>query len=221
MAATRPMFSNDFASKLSAGMGAGGAAAGLFGLFGGGQNDPMDAANPFFNQIPGTLNKYMSPYVDAGKNALGTLNTTYSNLLNDPGSIMAQIGKGYQKSPGYNFERTEGLQGINNAAAAGGMLGTPQHQEDAGMWANNFANKDYGDYLSRALGLWGQGLSGEQGLNTMGFEGSEDLARNLAQLLAQQGNMAFQGAANENAAQGDFLGQITGGVGAALPYLLG
>jgi hypothetical protein len=214
-------FSDDFAKKLSAGMGAGGAVSGLMGLFGGGGDDPMKAANPFFNKIPGTMEKYMNPYIDSGKNAMGTLNKTYGNLLNDPGSIMAQIGKGYQKSPTYDFERTEGLQGINNAAAAGGMLGTPQHQSDAGSWATNFANKDYGDYLNHALGLWGAGLSGTENMNKMGFEGSEDMARNLSQLLAQQGNMAFQGVANKNQQKGDFMSQIGGGIGMALPFLLG
>lgn len=213
--------SNDWLKKAMMGSGAAGIGSGLMSLFGGGGNNPYDAAGDFYNQIPGTMSKYYDPYINAGKGELSDLQGQYSDLMKDPGSILAKIGGGYQKSPGYDFERNEGLNSINNAAAAGGMLGTASHQRDAGDYSTGFANRDFNQYLQQALGLWGKGLSGKEHINDMGFNASTGLADNLAQALMSQGNLAYEGAKSQNKSDASGISDIMGGIGAIAPFLIG
>ncbi len=153
----------------------------LTDMFGGGEN-PSEDANKYLDQIPETMRPYLQKYIDSGSGALNTLQGQYSNLLNDPGSILSNIGKGYQKSPGFDFEKNQGLNSINNAAAAGGMLGTMGHQQGAGELATNLASKDYGDYMKNALGLYGKGLEGNEALNTQGFDASTGMGKLLSSI---------------------------------------
>jgi hypothetical protein len=206
--------SNDWMKYAGAGALGG---AGLSSLFGGGKN-PYDAASKYYDQIPGNLQQSYNPYIQEGQ-GLG-LKNFYQKLMNDPGSFLANLGKGYQKSPGYDFERTEGLNGINNAAAAGGMLGTNQHQEEAGNLATNLANKDYGSYLDRSEGLFGKGLGGLEHLFNTGYDASKSLAENLSQALMSQGNLSFSGAAAENQKKSSGWGDLFGGA-ASLASLFG
>jgi len=192
--------------------GAGGIASGLFGLFGGG-DDPYDEASKYFNQIPGESKKYLEPYINTGMDAMGDLKKRYASMLNDPGSILAQLGKGYQSSPGFEFEKSQGLNAANNAAAAGGMLGTSQHQQQAGDLATQLANRDFGDYLKNAMGMYNRGLEGEEGFNTQGFNASNNLAQMISEALMNQGNLAYSGAASKNASQSQMLGDIIGAAG--------
>lgn len=187
---------------------AGGALAGQgLSLFGNNKN-PYDSASEYFNQIPEKLENAYNPYIQEGQ-GLG-LKDFYHTLMNDPGSILESLGKGYQKSPGYDFERQQGLNAINNAAAAGGMLGTNQHQQMAGDLATNLANKDYGSYLDRAQGLYGKGLSGLEGLFNTGYDASKSLAENLSQALMSQGQLAAKGDQYQNQKSSDIWGDLLG-----------
>jgi len=50
----------------------------------------------------------------------------YAN--NDPDGLYSKLGQGYKESPGYQFKLKQAMMAGDNAAAAGGMAGTPQHQ---------------------------------------------------------------------------------------------
>jgi hypothetical protein len=166
-------------------------------------SNPADAAQPYLDQVPDTLKPYYDPYINAGQNALSTLMGQYQTLLNDPNKIMNQIGSGYQQSPGYQFQYNQGMNAINNAAAAGGQLGNNAHQLQAGGMATNLANQDFYNYLSQALGLYGKGLSGTEGINQMGYGASNELAQSLANNMTNQGNLAYAGQQNQNQANSD------------------
>jgi hypothetical protein len=70
--------------------------------------------------------------------------------------------------------------------------------------------------MQRALGLYGSGLSGQQGLATGGQQAAGSIADMIAQAMAQQGNLAFQGQAQQNQNRNDLWGNIFKGGGAAL-----
>ncbi len=218
------------------GSAAGGFGSGLgAGLFGDLFPNPADKAQGPLGQIPGTISPYYNPYIQAGQGALGQLQGQYGNLLQnggqvqgqynqmmqDPNSIISRIGAGYHQSPGYQWQLGQGEQAINNANAAGGMLGTPQHQQQAGQLAENLGNQDYQNYLQQGLGLYNQGvqgaqglygagLQGLQGLNTGGQNASSELAQALAQALSQQSGLQYSGQANQNQMTGGLLGNIFG-----------
>lgn len=223
--------------------GLGGIGAGLAGMLGG-SNNPYDDAAKYYNKIPGAMAPYYSPYINAGQNALGQLQGQYGHLLgnyqgiqdqynqlmNDPNGVMSKIGAGYQKSPGFDWQMNQGMNAANNAAAAGGMLGSPQHQQQASTMAEGLANQDYYNYMNHALGLYnsglqgntnlyGAGLSGLQGLNSMGYNASNEYGMDIGNSLMNQGNLAYSGAAAQNQAQGSQWGDIFGGAAALAGFL--
>lgn len=218
--------------------GLGGVGAGLAGLFGG-NNNPYDAASKYYNQIPSRMLPYYQPYMNAGQGALNQLQGQYGNLLgnyqgvqgqynqlmNDPDAFLAKIGSGYQKSPGFDWQMNQGMNAANNAAAAGGMAGSPQHQQQAATMAEGLANQDYYNYMNHALGLYntglqgnanlyGAGLSGLQGLNQMGYNAANEYGQDIGNYLMNQGNMAYAGQAAQNQARGSQWGDIFGALGA-------
>lgn len=187
-------------------------------FFGGNNNNPYDAASSYFNKIPGTVSPYYQPYINAGNQAMGQLQGQYGNLVNDPTAMLNQIGKGYQQSPGFQFQMNQAQQAAGNAAAAGGMLGSPQHQYQSADLANNLANQDYWNYVNHGLNQYQTGLQGLGGLNQMGFQGSTDLAQLLGSNMMNQGNLAFAGEAAQNQSKGQGIGDLFGGLGSLAAF---
>ncbi len=185
----------------------------LFGGKGGYQN-PANNAMPYLNQIPGQTQQYNQPWFDAGKNALPGLQDQYNQLLNDPGGKMNQIGQSFQQSPGFKFAMDQALQGSGHAAAAGGMAGSPQHEQQNMQLATQLGNQDYNNYMQNALGMYGQGLSGEQGLSQQGQQSGQSMADMIAQTLAQQAQLSYTGQQNQNQQNSSMWGNIGKGIGA-------
>ena len=193
----------------------------LSNLFGGSKNNPANAAMPYFNQIQGQTNQYMQPYFEAGRGALNPLQEQYSKLLGDPGGWSNKIGESYQQSPGFKSAMEQALAAGNHAAAAGGYAGTPTSQFQQEKMATDLANQDYNHWMANALGLYGQGLSGEQGLAGMGQQAGMGLSDMIAQTLAQQGNLAFRGQQEQNSMNNSWLSGLGRLGGAALGGLAG
>lgn len=189
----------------------GGAASSMFG----GNADPGKAANKYLDQIPGQTNQYFDPYFQAGKNQLGGLSDQYGQLMNDPGGKFNQIGQSFQQSPGFKFAMEQALKGSGNAAAAGGMAGSPMHEQQNMQMATDMANQDYYNYMQGATGLYGQGLTGGQNMANMGQQAGQSQADMIAQALAQKGNMAYEGQKYKNESSpwgtiGGLLGAFAG-----------
>lgn len=185
----------------------------LSNLFHGNKN-PADAANNYYNQIPGQTQQYYQPHIDAGRNSLQHLQDQYSGLLNNPGGKLNEIGSSFQKSPGFDFALQQALQGGNHAAAAGGMAGSPQHEQQNMQLATQLGNQDYNNYLGHATGLYNQGLQGEQGLNQQGLGASNNMAEMIAHMLAQQGQNAYTGQQDQNMGNSSIWHNLFKGAGA-------
>ncbi len=185
---------------------AGGGLGALSGLFGGG--DEERETNKLLDQIPDQLKQYLMPYINAGQGALGKVGPEYDKLMADPNELIKRIGGGYQESPGYQWRKDQGLNAIQNAQAAGGMTGTGQHQQMAGELAGNLANQDYNNYMNQALGLYGAGLQGNQGLAEMGQRSGSSLGENLAQMLYQRGKLNYERGASKNKSNSGLFSDI-------------
>ena len=202
----------------------------LDSLFGGGnKNNPANAAMPYLNRIPGAVNPYYQPYINQGQEAGQLLGGQYNQMINNPNELYNRLGAGYQESPGSQFKLRQGLQAGTNAAAAGGMAGSPQHVQGNTQIANDIANQDYEQYLNHILGLYGQGITGEQGLQTQGYGASTGYGNILGSNLAQQGGLAFQGQAGQNQQNANMLSNLLSlgstflpalGIGKSLPNFL-
>ena len=207
------------AQALGIGGGLGTAAGGAFNLWGKKGKTPGEAANKYLDQIPGQTGQYYKPYQQAGEGALNTLQGEYGGLLS--GDKQNQLGANYKESPGYQFALKQALQGGNSAAAAGGLLGTPQNTQQNQELASDLASKDYNNYIQNQLGLYGQGLSGEQGLNQQGFDANKSYADMLAQISGQKAQNAYSDQAAKNKAQAGGLSDLFGGLGTAGASYLG
>lgn len=187
------------------------------GLFGGGghHNDPMKKAMPYLNNMNPILQQYYQPYIEAGQRQLPNLESQYGKLTNDPGGFLNQIGEDYQKSPGFEFAMKQALQGAGHAAAAGGMAGSPQHEQQNMSLASDIASQDYDRWLREALGIYGEGLGGEQSLYGLGEQAGVGLGTNLADIEGRKAQMAYEAAKAKNQNRGSragALGTIAGGL---------
>lgn len=195
------------------------------GLMMGNQNYP-NAANsgmPYLNRIPGAIAPYFNPYIQAGQSTIPKLQQQYgaltgmlpgiqqqlSQMTNNPGGVVNRIGSSFHQSPGFQFQTNQALGAANRAAAAGGMLGSPQEQQNIAGTVNGMANQDYYNYLNHGMsmydqglqgkmGLYGMGLQGEQGMNQLGYGASSEFGNDLMSQLMSQANLAYAGQANQN-----------------------
>lgn len=204
-------------SKILGGLVGGGMIGGGLGsLFGHQNNNPADAAMNYYNQIPGAVKPYYDPYINAGKKAMGQYGSESSNLVSHTGDIYNRLAGGYKESPGYKFQLEQGLQAGKNAAASGGMLGTPQNQQQQTQIANDIASQDFQKYLQNQMGLYGLGMGGLGNMTGLGFGASKGLADTLGTNLAQQGGMSFLGQQGQNQANQGGWSNIGSGIGALL-----
>jgi|15BtaG_2_1085339.scaffolds.fasta_scaffold00113_24 hypothetical protein len=188
----------------------GGIGAGLLGslLGGGGAGEQLD-------KIPDVLKQYMGPYAEAGQRELDPYSKELHGLISDPGALMQKLSEGYTPSAGYQFQKGEALKAAKDAAGSQGMFGTPSAQAHAEGIASGLANQDFNQYLSHALGLFGTGLSGQQGLIGQGQQAASGMGQDIAQSLMSKAGLAQQQQNQEMSMFGDILG-----AGAkALPFL--
>ncbi len=225
-------------SSINSGIGAmGGAGGGMGGMNWGGigtgigdlwgawnlnnqsYNNPASAAMPYLNQIGPMAQGYMNPYIQAGNQAMGQLQGQYGQLVNNPGQFMNQMGQSFQQSPGYGFQVNQATNAANRAAAAGGMLGSPQEQQQLGTTVNGLANQDYYNWLNHAQNMYGMGMQGLQGINQMGYGASNSLMDAMAAALQSQGNAAYAGAQGQNNFNQGQAGGMAGLIGSGLGSL--
>jgi len=135
------------------------------------------------------------------------LQNQYSSIAANPNQNLNQIGAGYQQSPGYNFALQQALMASNNTAAAGGLSGSPQNQQNNASVASGLANQDYYNYLGNALSSQQSGLSGLSSLYGTGLTGTQGLYG--AGLSGQQGILA-QGNQTLNNLEGQGYSAATG-----------
>lgn len=185
-------------------------------LFGG--KNPADSAMPYLNQIPGQTQKYQQPWLQAGQNQLPGLQDQYSQLINDPGGRINKIGESFKESPGFKFAIQQALQGGNHAAAAGGMAGSPQHEQQNMQLATDLGNQEYNNWIKNALGQYDFGLQGSQGIANQGQQAGQSMADMIAQTLAQQANLSFNGQQQQNQNKSDMWGNIFKGAGSLAAF---
>jgi hypothetical protein len=233
---------NPFQSMIGGGLIGGSLGNALGGLLGMNSfQNPADAGMPFLQQIGPMLQKYLNPYIQNGNNAGSQLQGQYADLLkaqpqlqntfssmaSNPGQYFNQMGQNFQQSPGYQFQVNQALGAADRAAAAGGMLGSPQEQANLAGTVNGLANQDYYNWANHAQntleqglqglqGLYGTGMSGLQNMYGVGAQSANSLAEGIAQALMSQANMQYAGTQNENENEQGGLGALIGGLGSGV-----
>ncbi len=186
--------------------------AGLMG-FGKGKN-PGDVANNYLDQIPGQTKPYYQPYMDTGNQAMQQF---MQMLGQNPTDTYNKLGEGYKESPGYKFSLEQALKAGTNANAAGGMLGTPMHQQQNMETAQGLASQDFEKYMNHVLGINTENKQGLGQLTGLGYNASSDYASGLANNLGQKASYGFAGQDAQNKSRSNDWSNIFG----ALPFLFG
>ncbi len=190
--------------------GAGQIGSGIASYF---QDNPYDASNEYLDRIGREAGSHLSPYEQAGKRALPTLEEQFSKLVDDPQALLDWLSGGYEESPGYQYSVDEATKAANQAAAAGGMVGSPASQFSLARDVQGLASRDFSDYLNRALGLFGTGLQGFGDLAHMGQQSATNMAQLIAQQLAAQAQNAASGAQWNNQRGANGISDIISGAG--------
>lgn len=179
-----------------------------------GFNEPYEKAGQQIGKIEPMLHQYYDPYVEYGQRAMPTLEEQYAQLLGDPGGMYASMGQGFQESPGYQFSMDQAMNAGNQAMGAGGMLGTPAHQQQNMGYAQGLANQDYQNYMNQMMNMYGKGLSGTEGQLSQGYQASTGMSDNLSGLYGTQANLGMSQAAARNEMIASLLGAAGGAIGA-------
>ena len=147
----------------------------------------------------------LAPYRATGTAALNKLAGMYGvapagTVSATPGASSDPYG-GYTESPGYAFQRDQGIQAAERAAAAGGRLASGGTQKAIARYVTGVAANDFDNYTSRLAQLAGVG---QQATNTQ-VAANQNTANNISSGVTAAGNARASGYANTGSA-------INGGV---------
>jgi len=166
----------------------------LYGLY----QDPGQAAAQYTNQIPGETQQFNQPYMDSGNQAMQSLNPSVTQGLQNPGQFQNNMNKDYTQSPGYQFALDQALQGAENAAAAGGMAGSPMHRQQNMQMASDMASRDYNTWADRNTNLYGMNMGSANQAADRGQRSGQSQAEMISRSLVQQGQYAYDNSSTHN-----------------------
>jgi hypothetical protein len=203
----------------------------------GAANNATQAQLSMFN----TTQQNLSPFIKSGTNALGTLN---SELGIGPGGtfnpnaplVKPFTASDYQQSPGYAWEKSQGIDAVQNSASAGGGIKGGNTLKALDTFGTGLASTDFQqawqNYMAQQQqqygmlnNLVGSGQNAAAGLgaisaNVGGQVGSNIIGAGNARAAGQIGQAnAVTGGLN-SLAQIAFLQQNGGSAGAS-PYVAG
>lgn len=89
------------------------------------------------------------------------INKKEMNFISGGNVSLNQLTTGYKPSPAAIYAVEQATIAANNAAAAGGYFGSPQHQVQLDEQIINIASLDYNQYLYNILMLGKSGISGK------------------------------------------------------------
>jgi len=186
-----------------------------------GYKNPVSAAMPYLQQVPGEAHSSFDPYIQSGQQAGGTLSSQYGSMASNPDAFFNAIMSGYQPSAAYQANKAQTLNSMENSQAAGGVAGDPYSQYQQGQAANELMAKDEQQYYNNIMQILTGGLHGEQNLYNTGFQGSSRLADILTSNLNSEGSLAFQGQRQSNQRHADIMRSILQSAGFGLEYFSG
>jgi hypothetical protein len=182
------------------------------------------------------------PYLDLGNQAAGTLGARLDSLTAPyPGGAFSFTPADFQNDPAYQWNRDQGLQGIQRLAASQGGLVSGGVIKDAGAFASGLAANTYQQQYQNALSAYQMAYQQFNDTNANAFSrlmgvsgmGQAAASNTAAAGAGAAGNAAGISGSNANALAGLYTGQgnasgaatmaganaITGGVNQFTNYL--
>ncbi len=121
------------------------------------------------------------------------------------GAAMLQPGYDYTASPGYQWRLDEGLRGVQNSAAAKGLLQSGGTLKGIDKYGQGFAANDFQDQFNREMAV----AAGGQQATQAGVAAGQQSANSIADLLTQAGNAKASGYVGQANAYSQGLGNLS------------
>lgn len=197
-------------------------------FFGGGRQrgfeDLQRALEQARTQATGALQKgeqFFEPFRGSGTQALSRLQQIFGEA---PQDVVSRIEGGFQQTPGFQFQKQQAQEALQNQLAAAGLTGSGEALRRSSQLASNLAQQAEQQHLANVLGVRGGQISGLQNIFGTGFgaAGQEaGLQRNIADVLGQFGGQIGQAQFGQDVARAQGLSSLLGGVGQAAGFLGG
>jgi hypothetical protein len=166
---------------------------------------------------------YLDPFVQSGQQASGTL----SQMLSTPGQglltpwtqqFTAPTAEQAEATPGYQFQLQQGLQGVQNSAAAGGGLLSGGTLAAMNNYAQGAASTDYQNTFNNSLTQYQSAyqtfLNNQSNAYNM-LSGQQNMGLNAASTLGGLTQSNAQTAGNITTGSGADIASLYGAQGAA------
>lgn len=173
------------------------------------QKDAANAASGTQMAMFNKMQKNLQPYMDLGTQATGMM----TNKLGDYTAPVVMDQAALEKTPGYQFNLTQGLKATQNSAAARGLGSSGAALKGAANFATGLADNTYQNQFNNAvtnqtnsynrlMGVLGVGQNAAAGVGNAGIQTGNSIAQNTigagnaqAGAYMSMGN-AVSGAAN-------------------------
>lgn len=165
-------------------------------------NSATNAQLDMFNRTQQNLN----PFIQSGQGAIGQTQA----LLGQGPQGSAGIMNTLQNLPGYQFIKSQGLQGVQNGFAAQGLGSSGAALRGAADYSENLANSYYQNFFGNLMSQQQLGANAAAGLGGYATQTGGNIGANLI------GAGNAQGAAS--IAQGNAIGGIGNSVASAALY---
>ncbi len=155
-------------------------------MAGSGTSDAAAAANAAQQQQLAYAKSIQTPFVNAGTSAVNQ----QQNLLGLNGADAASNAMStFQASPSYQYQLSQGLSAVDNAAAAGGEFRSGNTQRAEETLGNNLAGQDFGNYYSRLQNLVTTGTGAANTLTNAAYQTGSGVASTDTSAAAEQANI--------------------------------
>lgn len=123
----------------------------------------------------GELKTAASPYLETGNDALKQLSAPQEN---------------FETSPGYEFRKQEGTQGVLGSQALSGMLNSGGAAKALGKYISDYSGNEYGNWFGQQLS---RANLGSQGLSSMGtaLSGTSQAINNNTTNMSAANNQGY------------------------------
>jgi hypothetical protein len=173
--------------------------------------DAMGLINQYYDQAQ----KTQQPQYDTGSRALGTLEKNVNNGVYDmPTSGYQAQPFNYQQSPGYQFQLQQGLQGVQNSAAAQGQGLSGATMKALQRYGTGLAAQDYNNQFQNYANERNYGLQQNQQNYSNNYNNLNNQYNRLSD-IANYGQQAGNNLSNMSMYRGNSLSDITGQIGNA------
>ena len=169
------------------------------------QQQALQQALGFQQQVYGTAQQNLNPYISGGQTALQSLLGAYGLGGSGAGGVTNAFNS-FMQTPAYQFPQQQGMLGINRQLASMGLTGSGAALRDAATFNSGLASQGYNTFLGGISGIAGAGQNAAQALGGLGNQAGSTLGN----LYGQYGNAGAAGIIGSNTAMNQGFGQALG-----------